>query len=597
MNSRSRLAVVVLVLMVVGGNELSAGELGRAGQPPDGRQILVVYLRNQEQYDVAHAVQEEYEPRLRELARMMELTNRIVEGRLAPVVLESRDEEIEYTRSGLGQLSVTRALARARLQAAEALDTVRRSMRMEILARSEPARAESQGRVTSSVQAMGGEVLYRYSTVNAMAVAIPVDSIEALSTHPDVADVYEDRLTHGHMNTSPAAIGAPMWWSQGYTGGATDVAVLDSGVDDSHPALDPQLVLNRRCLDTADTYYPGMPGLDPTADDLNGHGTHVAGTVAMTNTLEPYLGIAPGLDVLLNGKAGFHGSSGGAFMYWSDGMACADWAMVGALDDAEVINLSYGSLASSDDGGYERFWDAVVDQMGAVVTISAGNDGPGTGTLNSPSIAYNVLSVANVWDNGTTTRADDVIWSGSSRGPTPSGRRKPDLAAPGTNITSANDNWEGGGLDYATYTGTSMAAPHVAGAAALLIDRGIVSPKDSSSGLYLQNFYLTQNGETQSYRYKLVLTQVLKNSRLINGKVKLQFEGLLDGEPKSLDLKEITTKKVRDLNYRFKYFQNVEGVVEFPKGFSVLRVKIQILPRGRQRDMIEKTIEWSFEEK
>lgn len=127
--------------------------------------------------------------------------------------------------------------------------------------------------------------------------------------------------------------------------------------------------------------------------------------------------------------------------------------------------------------------------------------------------------------------------------------------------------------------------------------RGIVSPKDSSSGLYLQNFYLTQNGETQSYRYKLVLTQVLKNSRLINGKVKLQFEGLLDGEPKSLDLKEITTKKVRDLNYRFKYFQNVEGVVEFPKGFSVLRVKIQILPRGRQRDMIEKTIEWSFEEK
>ena len=127
--------------------------------------------------------------------------------------------------------------------------------------------------------------------------------------------------------------------------------------------------------------------------------------------------------------------------------------------------------------------------------------------------------------------------------------------------------------------------------------RGIVSPKDSSSGLYLQNFYLTQNGETQSYRYKLVLTQVLKNSRLINGKVKLQFEGLLDGEPESFDLKEITAKKVRDLNYRFKYFQNVEGVVEFPKGFSVLRVKIQILPRGLQRDMIEKTIEWSFEEK
>jgi len=121
--------------------------------------------------------------------------------------------------------------------------------------------------------------------------------------------------------------------------------------------------------------------------------------------------------------------------------------------------------------------------------------------------------------------------------------------------------------------------------------RGIVSPKDSSSGLYLQNFFMNQNGETQSYRYKVVLTQVLKNSRLISGKVKLKFDGLLEGEPKTLALKAVTAKKVKDLNYRFKYFQNVEGVVEFPEGFSLLRVKVQILPRGRERDLIEKTIE------
>lgn len=127
--------------------------------------------------------------------------------------------------------------------------------------------------------------------------------------------------------------------------------------------------------------------------------------------------------------------------------------------------------------------------------------------------------------------------------------------------------------------------------------RGIVSPKDSSSGLYLQNFFIKRNGETRSYRYKVVLTQVLKNSRLISGKVKLQFDGLLDGESKILELRTVTAKKLRDLNYRFKYFQNVEGVVEFPQGFSLLRVKVQILPRGIQRDMIEKTIEWSLKEK
>jgi len=128
--------------------------------------------------------------------------------------------------------------------------------------------------------------------------------------------------------------------------------------------------------------------------------------------------------------------------------------------------------------------------------------------------------------------------------------------------------------------------------------RGIVSPKDSSSGLYLQNFFLSQNGITRSYRYKVVLTQVLKNSRLVSGKVKLQFDGLLEGEPKVLELKDvIANRKKRDINYRFKYFQNIEGVVEFPEGFSLSRVKVQILPRGRQRDMIEKTIKWSIEEK
>ena len=127
--------------------------------------------------------------------------------------------------------------------------------------------------------------------------------------------------------------------------------------------------------------------------------------------------------------------------------------------------------------------------------------------------------------------------------------------------------------------------------------RGIVSPKDSSSGLYLQNFFLSQNGDTPSYRYKVVLTQVLKNSRLVTGKVNLQFDGLLDGEPKVLELKDVTAKKISALNYRFKYFQNIEGIVEFPKKFSLLRVKVQILPRGRKRDMIEKTIKWTFEEK
>lgn len=126
--------------------------------------------------------------------------------------------------------------------------------------------------------------------------------------------------------------------------------------------------------------------------------------------------------------------------------------------------------------------------------------------------------------------------------------------------------------------------------------RGIVSPNDSSSGLHLQNFLLEQNGETRSYRYKVVLTQVLKNDRLARGNVKLNFDGLQNGESKILNLRQVTGNKVKELNYRFKYFQNVEGVVEFPDDFKLLRVTVQILPNGKERDMIEKTIEWTIEE-
>jgi len=125
--------------------------------------------------------------------------------------------------------------------------------------------------------------------------------------------------------------------------------------------------------------------------------------------------------------------------------------------------------------------------------------------------------------------------------------------------------------------------------------RGIVSPREASRGLRLQRFSLEPNG-LRSYRYTVVLTQVLKNDRLARGRVKLYVEGLQNNEPKTLDLSALSENSVKELNYRFKYFQNLEGDLELPRGFRPMRATTQILPGGRQQDMIEKTIDWPTEE-
>jgi len=126
--------------------------------------------------------------------------------------------------------------------------------------------------------------------------------------------------------------------------------------------------------------------------------------------------------------------------------------------------------------------------------------------------------------------------------------------------------------------------------------RGIVSPRDASRGLRIQKFTFVENGVSRSYRYKIVLSQVLKNDRVSFGKMQLAFEGLQGNVPKVLKLREVTEKQVNDLNFKFKYFQNIEGNIVIPEGFNAARIRLRIFPRGRQEDMIEKTFDWPKKE-
>ena len=122
--------------------------------------------------------------------------------------------------------------------------------------------------------------------------------------------------------------------------------------------------------------------------------------------------------------------------------------------------------------------------------------------------------------------------------------------------------------------------------------RGIVSPTQTAAGLNITSFKLNKLGADSSYHFKLVLTQVKQNTRLIRGKANIQINGLLNGEPKKLDVSRLMGKSKQNLNLRFKYFQTIEGDVVLPEGFVPSQVLVDLRPTGRGQDKITQTYNW-----
>ena len=270
-------------------------------------------------------------------------------------------------------------------------------------------------------------------------------------TASGIAHVWLDGVRKASLDKSVPQIGAPKAWAAGYTGKGVKIAVLDTGIYGDHPDLKGKVIAEKNFSTAAD------------ATDHFGHGTHVASIAAGTGAKSggKYKGVAPDAE-LLNGKVLDDNGSGDD----SGILAGMEWA---AAQGADVVNLSLGGGDTPEIDPLEAEVNKLSEEKGILFAIAAGNEGDfGDQTIGSPGSAADALTVGAVDDN-------DKLASFSSRGPGLDGQIKPDVTAPGVDITAAAA--PGSVIDkevgekpagYLTISGTSMATPHVAGAAALL---------------------------------------------------------------------------------------------------------------------------------
>jgi subtilisin family serine protease len=257
------------------------------------------------------------------------------------------------------------------------------------------------------------------------------------------------RVPVPQMDRNLEQIKAPQAWAADVTGQGVRVAVLDTGADFGHPDL------AGRVMDRADFSVEGGDAVDRL-----GHGTHVAATIAGTGAASggERRGVAPKADLVIGKVLDDEG-----YGTESQSIAGMEWA----ASRADVVNMSLGGSDFSDGSDpLSQALDALTEKHGTLFVVAAGNDGSTRGRISYPGAAASALTVGAV-------DGSDMLTPFSSRGPLLNTRAaKPELVAPGVDILAARaaGTTMGTPLDarYTAVSGTSMATPHAAGAAALL---------------------------------------------------------------------------------------------------------------------------------
>lgn len=396
---------------------------------------------------------------------------------------------------------------------------VRNDSRQDKIATFRSVAQNSQAPVVAALAQWGNaaEVKEQFWVVNGFHLLATPDVIRWLSKRPEVAAIADDApvfLVDAGTETTAGATDTPRWnidkvsapdcWTAGYDGQGVVIAQTDTGVDTAHPALAGRFT---------GYWHDSINGQSSPYDD-HGHGTHAMGTTLGLDGI----GVAPGatfVAVKVLNAAG-KGSS-------SQTLNGLQWvASLHATVDIKVMSASWGSPSRTDQWA----WNVcqTYKSIGILPVFANGNDGPGGATVGTPADYPLVLGV------GATNSSDNVAGF-SSRGPAPASApwsietywfrpdwnfTKPDLSAPGVGIYSC---WPNG--QYRTLDGTSMATPHVAGAAAILSQ---ANPNVDTTILY-QMLLAGSDQPSQGHPYpnqnygwgRLNIFQALNNGADCNG--------------------------------------------------------------------------------
>ena len=344
--------------------------------------------------------------------------------------------------------------------------------------------------------------------------AVPAGKVPALTALPDLKLVHWQDIYYPALDKSVGTIKvrqndeySPVVWDSGLTGDGINIAILDTGVDNEHETFEGRFIAGVDCVGGCGTYTTEEgSGGDP--DDRHGHGTHTASTALGTggetddddNGEPDYMGVAPGAR-LIDVKVMTDLGAGGNILQgvdWCTNHADEDWD--GSSNDGiQVMSMSVGTSGGSD--GSDPISQAVNAAVAnGIVAVSAmGN----AGDEETPAPAAADWGIAVAWmnDQDTFDRTDDERNSDSNYGPRTDdndGVRwdelKPDVIAPGNNIRAAAGApapFTVATNGYTPMSGTSMACPHVAGLAALLLeDDPSLGPEPGSNPMLwrLRNF-------------------------------------------------------------------------------------------------------------